>query len=161
MAKKVKPIPEGYHTLTPHFVVRGAERALDFYKRAFGAEETVRLPGPPGKLMHAEIRIGDSRLMLGDEFPDMPGERSPETLGGTTGSLTIYTTDVDQLFKRALNAGAIEIMAPKNMFWGDRYATVRDPFGHSWGIATRVEEVSPKEVIERSKTAFPPKPSGS
>jgi PhnB protein len=155
VAKKVEAIPGGYHTVTPHLVVRGAERALDFYRRAFGAEETARLPAPEGKIMHAEIRIGDSPVMLSDEFPQMPGSRSPEALGGTTGGLTIYTTDVDQAFKRALDAGAKAAMPPQDMFWGDRYARVVDPFGHTWGIATHIEDVTPAEMLERSRTAFP------
>ena len=153
MKKATKAIPEGYHTLTPQLTVRGAERAIDFYKRAFGAEELMRMPGPDGKsIMHAELKIGDSIFFLGDEFPDT-GCRSPESLGGTAASLHIYVTDVDAAFKRAVAAGAQVRMPVADMFWGDRYGRVADPFGHEWGLGTHKEDLTPAQIRERA-TAF-------
>ncbi|MCI0570416.1 MAG: VOC family protein [Myxococcaceae bacterium] len=154
MSKTVKPVPEGYHTVTPYLVVRGAAKAIEFYKQAFGAEETVRMPGPDGTVMHAELRIGDSVVMLGDEAPGT-GSRSPQTLGGTTGGLMLYVPDVDALCARALKAGATLAEPLKNVFWGDRYGKVTDPFGHTWSIATHVEDVSPEEMEERMRKEMP------
>jgi PhnB protein len=151
---KVKAIPEGYHTVTPHLVVRGADRAIDFYKRAFGAEEQFRIAGPDGKsLMHAEIKIGSSIVFLGDESPDM-GCRSPQSLGGSAGSLNLYVEDVDAAFQRAVAAGAQVKMPVTDMFWGDRYGRVLDPFGHEWGLATHKEDVSPGEIAKRAEAFF-------
>jgi PhnB protein len=150
MAGKVNPIPEGYHTVTPYLIVRGGAEAIDFYKKAFGAEERFRMPGPGGKLMHAEIQIGDSVLMLGDESPEM-GVKSPQTLGGPGMSVMLYVTDVDASFKQAIAAGASVKQPPTDMFWGDRFGKVTDPFGHEWGIATHIEDVAPDEIDRRSK----------
>ena len=145
----VKPIPEGYHTLTPSLTIRGATEAIEFYKRAFGAVELMRMPGPGGKLMHAEIRIGDSVLMLSDEFPDMGG-KSPQALGGSPVYLFVYVDDVDAVFKRAVDAGAQVRMPLADMFWGDRFGRVVDPFGHEWGLATHKEDLTPKEIAKRA-----------
>jgi PhnB protein len=148
MAKDVRPIPEVFHSLTPSIVVDDAGRALDFYKRAFGAVELDRYPTPDGKIAHATIKIGDSMLMLSDEFPFGFG-RSPQSLGGTSAGLWIYTEDVDSLFSRAVQAGAIVKMPLKDQFWGDRTAYVADPFGHLWTLATHIEDVSPQELKRR------------
>ncbi len=148
MPQAVKPVPEGSHTVTPYLALRDAARALDFYKKAFGAEEIMRMPMPGGGIMHAEIRIGDSQVMLSDEFPGA-GVKSPESAGTTTASLYLYVEDVDAAFHRAVAAGARPVMPPADMFWGDRYASVADPFGHQWGIATHKEDVPPEEMKRR------------
>ncbi len=154
MAKKVNPIPAGYHTITPGLVVKGADRAIEFYKRAFGAQEIARMPSPDGKsIMHAELKIGDSHIFLGDECPEM-GARSPQSIGGVSGALHLYVENVDHAFKRAVNAGAQVRMPVSDMFWGDRYGKVVDPFGHEWGLASRIEEVSLEEMKRRSVTAM-------
>src|SRR6187402_1364470 len=127
----VKAIPEGYYSLTPYLVVKGAAEAIEFYKKIFGAVETVRMPGPGGRIMHAEVKIGNSILMLSDEDPER-GQLSPTTIGGSGGSIMLYTNDVDATFKQALAAGATEQMAPMDMFWGDRMGNLKDPFGHCW-----------------------------
>lgn len=144
----VKPIPDGYHTVTPYLFIRGAAAGLDFYKKAFGATEKLRLNGPDGKIAHAEITIGDSVIMIGDEAPHM-GARSPQMLGGSPVNLLLYVKDADTLFKQALAAGAKEIRPLKNQFYGDRSGCLEDPFGHSWTIATHVEDVSQEEVDHR------------
>jgi PhnB protein len=150
----VKPIPDGYRTVTPYLTVKGAGQAIEFYKRAFGAQEVERMTGPDGKsVMHAELRIDDSLVMLSDEFPQM-GPRSPQTLGGTTASIFLYVPDVDAAFKRALDAGATAIMAPADMFWGDRFGKLRDPFGHEWGMATHKVDLSPEEIRRRGAAAM-------
>jgi PhnB protein len=147
----VKPIPQGYHTVTPYLTVKGAAQAIEFYKRAFGAQEVERMPGPDGKsVMHAELKLGDSIVMLSDEFPQA-GTRSPQTLGGSTGYLFLYVPDVDAAFKRAVDAGAKGAMPPSDMFWGDRFAKVSDPFGHEWGLATHKEDLSPEEIRKRGQ----------
>ena len=154
MADKVNPIPKGFHTITPALVARNADRAIDFYKRAFGAEEVSRMPGPDGKtVMHAELRIGDSTFFLGDEMPGM-GYVSPEALKGTSQSLHLYVQDVDAAFDRAIKAGATVKMPVADMFWGDRYGKVTDPFGHEWGLGTHKEDVDPQEMEKRAKAAF-------
>jgi PhnB protein len=160
-AKKVQPIPKGYHVITPTIVVRGAANAIEFYKKAFGAKELSRMDGPGGKLLHAEIKIGDSIVMLSDEFPEM-GSRSPESLGGIASSLMIYAKDADAVFNQSLAAGAKVSMPLSDMFWGDRYGRVRDPFGHDWQIATRKENLTPREVARRSAAAMsaPPPQQG-
>jgi len=150
---KVTPVPEGYHTLTPYLVVDRASEAIEFYKRAFGAAEIARMPGPGGKVMHAEIQIGDSRLMLSDEFPEMGG-RSPKAFGGSPASLMVYVADVDTAFTRAVEAGASVEMPLANMFWGDRYGKVKDPFGHVWQMASHVEDVAPDEMAKRMAAAM-------
>jgi uncharacterized glyoxalase superfamily protein PhnB len=148
---KVKPIPEGSHTITPGLVVRGGKKALEFYKAAFGAKELGVMYGPDGKsVMHAELKIGDSKLYIGDEMPEM-GAVSPQKLGGSPVTLHIYTEDCDALFKRAVAAGAKVKMPLADMFWGDRYGKVTDPFGHEWGISTHKEDVSEAEMEKRGK----------
>lgn len=147
-----KPIPEGYHSVTPYLIISGATAALDFYKRAFGATELFRFPAPGGKIGHAEIKIGNSVIMLADEQPEM-GFRSPQTLGGSAVSLMIYVERVDEVFKQALAAGAKETMAIKDQFYGDRSGSLQDPFGHSWTIATHMEDLSPEEMERRVKAA--------
>jgi PhnB protein len=149
-----KPIPDGYRTVTPYLTVKGAARAIDFYKRAFGAQEVERLTGPDGQsVVHAEIKIGDSVVMLSDELPQM-GCRSPQTLGGTTASIFLYVPDVDTAFKRAVDAGAKAAMAPADMFWGDRFGKLVDPFGHEWGMATHKEDLTPEEIRKRGAAAM-------
>jgi PhnB protein len=154
MASKVKPIPEGYHAVTPYLCIREAEKALDFYARAFGAKEKVRMPGPDGKVMHAEILIGDSMVMLGEENPQQ-NAKSPLAFGGTPVSIMLYVPDVDAVFKKATTAGAKADAPPADMFWGDRYGKLTDPFGHSWGIATHVEDVTPEEMKKRMAAMAP------
>jgi len=150
MPGKVSPIPEGFHTVSPHLIVRGAGEALEFYKKAFGAEEVFRMPGPDGKsVMHAEVQIGDSRLMICDEYPQM-GCLSPKGVGGTSVTLHLYVADVDKVFAQAVSAGATVKMGVQDMFWGDRYGKLTDPFGHEWSVATHVEDVSPEECARRS-----------
>ena len=144
----VKPIPDGFHTVTPHLIVKGAAAALDFYKKAFGAEETSRMPGPDGLIMHATMRVGDSILMLNDEFPKM-GSHSPQSIGGTPVTLHLYVDDVDKLWQRAVSAGAKVTMPLADMFWGDRYGVLTDPFGHHWSLATHKEDLSPQEMMKR------------
>ncbi len=152
MSSKPKPVPEGYRTVTPYLYIRGAAKALDFYKRAFGAVEKVRMPGPGDSIMHAEIQIGDSMVMLGDENLER-GVKSPLTCGAPTGALFLYVDDVDAWFKRAVGAGAKAKTPPADMFWGDRYGTVVDPFGHEWGLATHKEDLTPQQMDERMKAA--------
>jgi uncharacterized glyoxalase superfamily protein PhnB len=152
MAPKVNPIPQGYHTVTPNLAVHDATKALEFYRKAFGAEETVRMPGPDGKIMHAEFRIGDSVLMLGEEMPDM-GSKSPKSLGGTPVKFYVYVEDVDASWKRALDAGANQVMPLQDMFWGDRTGCVEDPFGHQWMLAQHVGDPTPEE-IQKGQEAF-------
>jgi uncharacterized glyoxalase superfamily protein PhnB len=144
----VKPIPDGYHTVTPHLAVRDAAKAIEFYAKAFGAEELFRMPGPGGVVMHAEVRIGDSIVMLGEEAPQM-GASSPQTIGGSPVSLLIYVKDVDASFARAGKAGCTVEMPPEDMFWGDRYGKLVDPFGHKWALATHKEDVSPEDMAKR------------
>ncbi len=144
----VPPIPNGFHTLTPHLVIAGASDAIAFYRRAFGAEEISRLPGPGGLLMHASIRIGDSFVMLHDEFPEM-GARGPKAIGGTAVTLHLYTTDADAAFARALDAGCSVVMPLGDQFWGDRYGLVEDPFGHRWSIATQKQQLTSQQITER------------
>jgi uncharacterized glyoxalase superfamily protein PhnB len=143
----VKAIPEGYHTLTPSMTVRNAERAVEFYKQAFGAVEKGVMKGPDGKVMHAELRIGDSLFMLADEFPQF-GSLSPQTIGGTGTGLHIYVEDVDSAFDRAIKAGATVEMPVSEMFWGDRFGKLVDPFGHKWSIATHTRDMSAEEIEE-------------
>lgn len=154
MAKPGKPIPDGCHTVTPHMVIRGAAAAIEFYKKAFGAEEIMSMPGPGGSVMHAEIRIGDSRIMLCDEFPQMEHCTSPARLNGTTVSLAIYSEDCDKAWKRAVDAGAKPTMAPMDMFWGDRYSKVTDPFGHDWEISTHKLDMTPEEIGQAAQAFF-------
>lgn len=150
----VKPIPDGYHSITPYLIVKGAANAIEFYKKAFGATELMRVPGPGGALMHAEIKIGDSIVMLADEFPDM-GALSPTTIGDSPVGLMIYLPNVDEVFARAIAAGGKELRPLQNQFYGDRSGTLTDPFGHKWTISTHVEDVSHEE-IERRMAAMKP-----
>ena len=154
-AKKVSPIPARHHSVTPSLTVRGGSDAIAFYVKAFGAKELARMPGPDGKLMHAELRIGDSMIMLADEFPEM-GTRSPQTVGGTSTTLMIYVKDVDAAFRRAVEAGAKVTMPLADQFWGDRYGQLSDPFGHNWAMGTHKEDVSPKEMVRRMAALPPP-----
>jgi PhnB protein len=149
MSTKVKPIPDEFHTLTPYLTVKGAAQAIDFYKRAFGATERFRFPGPDGKTIgHAEIVIGDSILMMADEIPSM-GNRSPQSFGGTPVSLLIYVEDVDTAYKRAIDAGAKVKMPVEDKFYGERAGCLEDPFGHQWTLMTHIEDVSPEEMRKR------------
>jgi PhnB protein len=145
----VKPIPDGYHSVTPYLIVDDAKAAIDFYKRAFGAVEKFRLP-MGDRVGHAEIKIGDSHIMLADEFPDM-GHLGPKSRGGPTASLMVYVPDVDAAFRKALDAGATEQRPVEDQFWGDRMGTLTDPFGHQWSLATHVKEVPPDELQQRMK----------
>ena len=146
----VKPIPEGYYTLTPYLAVDDATAAIEWYGRAFGAKERSRMPGPDGKIAHAEIEIGDSIVMLSDPFPQS-NIRPPKELGGTTTGVFLYVEDVDAIFRQAIDAGATSTMDPENQFWGDRYGSLTDPYGHAWQIATHVEDLTPEEIQERSQ----------
>jgi PhnB protein len=148
----VKPIPDGYHTVTPYLIVNGAAKALAFYQQAFGAKELFRMEQPGGKIGHAEFKIGDSPIMLADEFPEM-GARSPQSLGGTPVSILLYVENVDQMTEQAVAAGAKILRPLKNQFYGDRSATLADPFGHTWHVATHVEDVSPEEMSKRAEAA--------
>jgi len=149
-----RPIPEGYHSITPYLVISGAAKAIDWYKQAFGAQQTLRMEDPTtGKIGHAELKIGDSYIMLADEYPDM-GYRSPKTLGGAGISLLLYVKDVDGTVKQAVDAGAKLERPLQDQFYGDRTGTIQDPFGHVWTIATHIEDVSAEEMLERSKKAF-------
>jgi PhnB protein len=144
----VQAIPDGYYSLTPYLVCKGAAKAIEFYTKAFGAVETVRMPGPNGQVMHAEVKIGNSTLMLADENKER-GALSPDTIGGTAVSVMFYTDDVDAVFNRALSLGAKAEMPPADMFWGDRMGNLVDPFGHKWAIATHKEDVAPDEMQKR------------
>ena len=143
--QKVKPIPQGMHSVTPHLVCAGAAKAIEFYKKAFGAEEGGRLPGPDGRLMHAAIRIGDSTVMLVDEMPEW-GSLGPKALKGTPVTIHLYVEDADAFVARAAQAGAKVTMPVAEQFWGDRYGKVEDPFGHHWSVATHVRDVTPEEM---------------
>lgn len=153
MAKSVKPIPEGHHTVTPYLAVKNAAQALDFYTRGFGATETYRLTLPDGRVGHAEIRIGDSIIMLADEFPEYGG-KAPETLGGSPVNIHLYVEDVDVFFKRALAAGARERKPVTDQFYGDRSGQLEDPSGHLWWVATHKEDVAPDELQKRVAAMF-------
>jgi PhnB protein len=152
MSDKVKPIPEGYGAVTPYLIVDGAARAIEFYKEAFGAEETFRMEGPGGRVGHAEIKIGDSHIMLADEHPEM-GARGPRSFGGSPISLALYVEDVDATVSRAVEAGAKLTRPVANQFYGDRTGGLEDPFGHAWYVATHVEDVSEEEMKKRAAAA--------
>ena len=149
----VQPIPEGYRTVTPYLTLDDASKAIDFYKEAFGAKERVRMEAPGGKIGHAEIEIGDSLVMLSDAFPQ-GSSAPPRELGGTTAGVFLYVEDVDAAFKQAVDAGATVTMELADQFWGDRFGTVKDPFGHSWSMATHVEDVAPEEMAARAEKAM-------
>lgn len=146
----VKPIPQGHHSITPYLIIKGASQAIDFYKRAFGATEDMRMASPDGKVGHAELSVGDSKIMLADEHPEM-GHRSPQSIGGTGVSMMLYLEKVDEVFKRAIAAGAKELQPVKDQFYGDRSGTLQDPFGHVWTVATHVEDVPPDEMRRRAQ----------
>ena len=156
----VKPIPEGYQTLSCSLAVDNASEAIEFYKKAFGAQERGRMEGPGGTIAHAELQVGDSVLMLSDPFPQA-STKPPKELGGTSVSLFMYVEDVDSAFQQAIDAGATVIMPLDDMFWGDRFGTLADPYGHSWSLATHVEDVPPEEMEERGKAAMAAMGSGS
>jgi PhnB protein len=145
----VKPIPEGYHHVTPYLVIKGAGAAIDYYKRVFGATERMRMDAPGGMVGHAELEIGDSVVMLADESPEQ-GFKGPRAFGGTPVSLLLYVENVDDVFKRAIQAGARELKPLADQFYGDRMGTLEDPFGHVWSIATHVEDLSPEEMQRRA-----------
>lgn len=149
---QVKPVPEGMHTVTPHLVCAGAADAIEFYKKAFHAVEMGRMAGPQGKLMHAMVRIGDSSVMLVDEFPNW-GSFGPKSLKGSPVTIHLYVEDVDAFVMRAVGAGARITMPVEDMFWGDRYGKIEDPFGHHWSIATHVRDVKPEELKEAARKA--------
>jgi PhnB protein len=149
----VKPVPDAYHTATPYLICKGAADAIAYYKKAFGATELVRHGGPDGHVGHAEVKIGDSTIMLADEFPQM-GAKSPHTIGGTPVFIMLYVEDVDAVFRQALSAGGKELHPVKDQFYGDRSGTLLDPFGHMWTIATHKEDVSPEEMQRRAQEAM-------
>lgn len=154
MSSSVNPIPEGFNTVSIHMTVKNAKQAIEFYQKAFGAEEICRMPGPDGNsIMHAELKIGSSIIMLNDEFPGH-GISAPQTLKGTSFSLHLYVEDADALFNRAIEAGAKEIMPVSDQFWGDRYGMLTDPYGHCWSIATHMEDLSPEEMNKRAEEYF-------
>lgn len=149
----VSPMPEGYHSVTPYLILKDAAAAIEFYKKALGAVELFRMEAPGGKIGHAEIRIGDSPVMLADEYPDM-GYKGPESLGGTSVSLMVYVADVDKIYAQAIAAGGKELRPLQNQFYGDRSGTLSDPFGHMWTISSHVEDVSEEEMAKRAEAAM-------
>ncbi|HEU5305285.1 MAG TPA: VOC family protein [Gemmatimonadales bacterium] len=153
MTKKAPTIPRGYHTVTPSLVVAGAAKAIDFYKKALGAEERMRFPGPDGTIMHAELRIGDSTIMLGDEMPEQGG-RSPKSYGGTPVSFFVYRENVDAAWKRAVDAGATPVIPLTDQFWGDRAGCLEDPFGHRWWLAQHIQDLTPEEIQKAAESFF-------
>jgi PhnB protein len=154
VAAKTKPIPEGLYSITPSLMVRDATRAIEFYKRAFGARTKGVHTTPDGKVMHAELHIGNSAFFLSDEFPGMGTCQAPQTLNGTTMSLNIYQQDIDRLFNQALGAGASVLMPMTNMFWGDRFGQVKDPYGHVWSLSQHLEDVPDAELERRGREFF-------
>jgi PhnB protein len=148
-----KPIPEGYHTVTPYLAVDDAAEAIEYYTKAFGAKERVRMDAPDGKIAHAELEIGDSLIMLSDPFPQFAA-KPPSELGGTSATVFMYVEDVDAFVQRAVDAGAKITTEVADQFWGDRFGNIQDPFGHVWSIATHVEDVPPEEMAERAKAAM-------
>ena len=149
----VQPVPDGYNTVSPYLAVEDAATAIDYYKKAFGATERVRMEAPDGKIGHAELEIGDSIVMLADPFPQA-STKPPHELGGTSAGVFLYVEDVDRVVKRAVEAGATVTMEVADQFWGDRFGTVTDPFGHVWSVATHIEDVPPAEMAERAKAAM-------
>ena len=154
MASAVKPIPDGYHTVTPYLIVDGAAAAIEFYKKAFGAEELFRMPMPGGRVAHAELQVGSSRIMLADEFPEMDA-RGPKARGGTPVSILLYVTDCDAVFNRAVAAGGKVKRPMKDQFYGDRSGTLEDPFGHVWSVSTHKEDLSMEEIGRRMQAMKP------
>lgn len=150
MAKKVSPIPQGYHSVTPYLIIKGAANAIEFYKKALSATEIFRMPTPDGKIAHAEIKIGDSPIMLADEHPQM-NAHSPQTIGGSPVMMHVYVNDVEQLYNQAVAAGATVLRPLANQFYGDRSGSLKDPYGHVWCLATHIEDLSAEEISERAK----------
>jgi PhnB protein len=156
MAEKVSYIPKDYNSVTPYLIIKGAAQAIDYYKKVFGATETMRMPGPEGKIGHAELKIGNSNIMLADENPSMgAGYTSAATIGSSPVSLYVYLPNVDEVVKRATTEGAKLLKPVQDQFYGDRSGFIQDPFGHLWGVATHIEDVSPKEMQERMKKMMP------
>jgi PhnB protein len=149
----VQPIPESYNTVSAYLAVDDAEKAIEYYKKAFGAQETVRMNGPDGRIGHAELKIGDSHIMLSDPFPQS-STKPPTELGGTSASIFMYVEDVDAVVQKAVDQGATVTMEVEDQFWGDRFGSITDPFGHNWSIATHVEDLTPEEIEERGKDAM-------
>jgi len=149
----VKPVPDGYPRVTPYLAVDGAADAIEFYGKVLGTRERMRMPGPDGKIGHAELELGDSVIMLADEFPDM-GHRGPKSLGGTPVTISVYVEDVDDAFQRAIEEGAKELRAVENQFYGDRSGQFEDPFGHRWNVSTHVEDIPPAEMEKRAAEAM-------
>ena len=149
----VKPIPEGYTSVTPYLVIKNAAEALRYYTNAFGAKEILRMDGPNGEVAHAELQIGTARIMIGEESPDLDWH-SPQSIGGSPVTLLLYVQDVDKTFQRAINAGAVEIKAVQDQFYGDRSGVVRDPYGHIWNIATHLEDLTEEEMQTRGRKAM-------
>jgi len=154
MASKVKPVQDGHHTVVPYLILSNAAEAIEFYKKAFDAVDQGRMAGPGGQgIIHAEIRIGDSLLYLADEFPGM-GNPSPQTLGGSPVSIHLNVEDIDSVFARAIESGARPLMPPADMFWGDRFGKLTDPFGHSWSLSTHIEDLTPEQMEGRTEAAL-------
>jgi uncharacterized glyoxalase superfamily protein PhnB len=153
MATKAQAIPKGHHSVTPSLFVAGAAKAIDFYKKALGAEELMRFPAPDGTIMHAELRIGDSIIMLADEMPDMGG-RGPKSIGGTPVSFFVYGENVDAAWKRAVDAGAKPVVPLADQFWGDRTGCLEDPFGHQWWLAQHIKDLTPEELRKEAESFF-------
>jgi PhnB protein len=153
MAQKTQAIPKGFHTITPSLFVAGAAKAIDFYKKAFGAEERMRFPAPDGSIMYAELKIGDSTIMLGDEMPDQGG-RGPRTIGGTPVSFFLYRENVDAEWKKAIDAGAREIVPLADQFWGDRAGCIEDPFGHQWWLAQHMQDLTEEELRKNAEAFY-------
>jgi PhnB protein len=153
MAQKTQAIPKGFHSITPSLFVAGAAKAIDFYKKAFGAEERMRFPAPDGSIMYAELKIGDSTIMLGDEMPDQGG-RGPKTIGGTPVSFFLYRENVDAEWKKAINAGAREIVPLADQFWGDRAGCIEDPFGHQWWLAQHMQDLTEEELRKNAEAFY-------
>ena len=148
MAKAKNPIPEGFHTITPQLTVKNASQAIEFYKKAFGATELNRMPDPKGRIMHSALKIGDSKFFVVDEMNDA---KSPQSLGGTPVVINLYVQDCDRLYNQAVSAGATSIMPLADQFWGDRYGILKDPYGHTWAVATHIEDLTPQEMEERGR----------
>ncbi len=153
MAKQVRPIPKGCRTVTPHLIVRGGVEAIKFYKKAFGAKELMRSAGPGGKIMHAELELGDSHIYVTDEMPEM-GQLSPQGLNGSPVSIALWVENVDKAFAKAVKAGAKVIMPVGDQFWGDRFGMLEDPFGHKWSMSTHIKDMTPKEIAKAAAAAF-------
>jgi PhnB protein len=153
MAVSANPIPKGFHTVTPSLIVKNAAQAIEFYKKALGAQELMRMATPDGKIGHAEIKIGDSIIFVTDESPQM-GTKSPQTLGGAGASLYLYVEDVDKAFQRAVDAGGKATMPVTDMFWGDRFGSLTDPYGHTWGLSTHKQDLSEQEIEKAAKDFY-------